>query len=324
MKRLAALILFLTLLLPCAAHAANRFAVCTTTCTWDAASTAMWSTTTGGATGASVPSGVDAVIFDAATCVGGTTCTITVNTSFTVLSITFGCTGTTAGCILDFSVNNNSPTIHTGFLDSGSGTKTVKLGSGTFTVDNTAAGGTSWQTNQTGTVVTAGTSTIAINGTANTNNWTTIFGNGKTYYNLTVSGSGGGRYLFNSSGGATTFNNITISGKQYVLLIGPIIVNGAFSLSGTSSNPVSIGSNTLGAAQQISGSGTWTASFAGLRDLLVLNTGATATNSMNFLNTSGITFPGGGGGCILGGWLLWRDFPQHINDNYPAWIDQAV
>src|SRR5258708_36798458 len=82
------------------ASAANRFAVCTTTCTWDGASTAMWSTSSGGATGASVPGASDPVIFDGSTCVGGTTCTTTVNTNPTIASLTMGsCTASTTGCI---------------------------------------------------------------------------------------------------------------------------------------------------------------------------------------------------------------------------------
>jgi hypothetical protein len=54
-----------------------------------------------------------------------------------------------------------------------------------------------------------------------------------------------------------------------------------------------------------------------------------ATNSFDGLKNTGITItaPGPFGGsstCILGGWLLWRDLPNHINDNFPAWIDQAA
>src|SRR5262245_672467 len=112
------------------ALAANRFAVCTTTCTWDGASTAMWSTTSGGGTGASVPGSGDAVILDAATCVGGTTCTITVNTNPTIQSLTMGaCTASTTGCILDFSVNNNSPTLSVvpSLSVTGTGTRNLKM-----------------------------------------------------------------------------------------------------------------------------------------------------------------------------------------------------
>src|SRR5258708_7897020 len=138
MRRLA-LALFFLCLATTVANAANRFAVCTTTCTWDGSSTAMWSTSTGGATGASVPGAADAVIFDAATCVGGTTCTTTVNTNFTILSLTMGaCTATTTGCILDFSVNNNNVALTAGFNISGTGTRTLKLGSSTVTLSTSS------------------------------------------------------------------------------------------------------------------------------------------------------------------------------------------
>src|SRR6266576_3994950 len=126
---LAAIFLLLSL---CSADAANRFAVCTTTCTWDGASTAMWSTTSGGATGASVPGSADAVVIDNASCIGGTTCTITVNTNFNVLSLSItGCNASTTGCILDFSVNNNTVTIQTGFSITGTTNGSMKLGSAT-------------------------------------------------------------------------------------------------------------------------------------------------------------------------------------------------
>ncbi len=55
-----------------------------------------------------------------------------------------------------------------------------------------------------------------------------------------------------------------------------------------------------------------------------------ATNSFNFHNNSGITITsptsiGGATSCILGGWLLWRDFDRgHMNDNFPAFLDKAA
>src|SRR6185312_14968270 len=116
MNRLFGLLLLALAFLASAApaEAANRFAVCSTTCTWDNTSTAMWSTTSGGATGASAPTASDAVIIDAATCVGGTTCTITTFAgTISVQNITWGaCTASTTGCIVKADTNNTNFTIN--------------------------------------------------------------------------------------------------------------------------------------------------------------------------------------------------------------------
>lgn len=106
--------------------------------TWDASDTTHWSATSGGAGGQSVPIAADTVTLDGSS--GGGT--ITVNTDFSVTSVTMGAfTGT-----LDFSVNNNSPTMQT-FSYTGTGTRTLSMGNGTWSItgNNTTiwSGGTS-------------------------------------------------------------------------------------------------------------------------------------------------------------------------------------
>jgi hypothetical protein len=50
-----------------------------------------------------------------------------------------------------------------------------------------------------------------------------------------------------------------------------------------------------------------------------------ATSFFDQGQNTGITINGiTSGGCILGGWLLWRDFHQDLNDNFPAWLDKAA
>ena len=52
-----------------------------------------------------------------------------------------------------------------------------------------------------------------------------------------------------------------------------------------------------------------------------------AINSLNLGQNTGITITGpgsGGGACILGGWLLWRDMPEHLNDDFPAWLGKTA
>ena len=332
MKRLL-LSLIALCLLSLSAEAANRFAVCATNCTWDGVSTAMWSTTTGGATGASVPGSADAVILDGATCVGGTTCTITVNTNPTILSLTMGaCTASTTGCILDFSANNNNVTIGSSstsgsFSGTGTGTRTLRMGSGTWTVIGT---GTIWTlATVTNLTFTPGGSNLIfqISSVANGGMATA---NGTVYGHVTING-----FLSNAQAGIFTFPNNTFTIGTLDIL-GPNLI--AFPLSptaltitnpvhwaATGSAPIRLGpfSPTTKGLVNLTGGGTM--SFATIYNMGW--TGApTATNSMDQGLNSGITItgPGSGGGCILGGWLLWRDFKQDLNDNFPAWLDKAA
>lgn len=144
--------------------------------TWDGAATTHWSATSGGAGGASVPGVADTVTFDANS--GGGT--VTVNTNFSVVSLTWGAfTGT-----IDFSVNNNSPTVQT-FSGTGTGVRTFKMGSGTFTV--TGSGTTIWNmTTTTNLTWDAGTSIINLtySGAVSTRFFTT---GGLNHYTLKVS-----------------------------------------------------------------------------------------------------------------------------------------
>src|SRR6185369_2856541 len=147
MRQLAPLILWLLLCLP--AEAANRFLTCAVTCTITAADTTIWGTTSGG-TGASVPGSSDAVILDAATCVGGVTCTATMGAGYnpTWQSITMGaCTASTTGCIFDWSANNNNVTLSaaTGLNNNNTGTRTLNMGAGNWTF--TGVGNTLISTN---------------------------------------------------------------------------------------------------------------------------------------------------------------------------------
>lgn len=130
--------------------------------TWDASDTTHWSTSSGGAGGAAVPTSADTVTLDASS--GGGT--ITVNTSFTITSLTMGAfTGT-----LDFATNNNSPTMQS-FNASGTGTRTLNMGSGTWSITGTS--GTVWNiSTATNMTMNQGTGTVDVN--ANTASSRTI------------------------------------------------------------------------------------------------------------------------------------------------------
>lgn len=103
------------------------------TATWDAVTTTNWAATSGGAGGQTVPGAADTVTFDASS--GGGTVTVGAAYNPSITSITMGAfTGT-----LDFSVNNNSPTM-TIFNCNGSGVRTLKDGTGTWNITGNAAG----------------------------------------------------------------------------------------------------------------------------------------------------------------------------------------
>lgn len=95
---------------------------------WDAVTTTNWAITTGGAGGTAVPVAGDVVTFDGAS--GGGVVTMT--TSPNVASIFMGAfTGTLDG-------NGQSPVMTTQFSCNGSGTRTLKMGSGNWTISGNA------------------------------------------------------------------------------------------------------------------------------------------------------------------------------------------
>lgn len=329
MKRLSVAI-FLLLASFVTAEAAARFAVCTTACTWNNVSTAMWSTTSGGATGASPPVAGDGVTLDGATCVGGTTCTITVAADLAMSVLVMGaCTAATTGCILDFSINNNNITFNASgqanaLNISGTGTRTLKMGNGTWTF--ASASGT--------TVINAGTTTnltFAANSSSIVTNMTNsvsaagLDGSTLTFNNITMNAnSNKGSFTVN----AGAISTLTVNGFNRLIFGQASLSIGTWTMTGTGTNPVSVtgcceNGNTIVTMTNIS-----TSTWVGMRGISCAGTGAASpfNNSLNE-GTNGCTVSAPNAGtsaCILGGWLLWRDMPEHINDNFPAWLEKAA
>ncbi len=329
MKRLT-LSLIALFLLVCDASAANRFLTCNTACTITASDTTIWGTTTGG-TGASVPGSSDAVILDGATCVGGTTCTATMGAGYnpTWQSITMGaCTASTTGCIFDWSVNNNSPTLtaSNAFSGSGTGTRNFKMGNGTWTISNNTAASTLWtMATTTNLTFTANSSTIVFSG--NSTGTLTFNGGGLTYSTVTFNGaSSRGGFIIAGSNTIATLNVAAPNVLGFTNSTTTTVTN-AFAFVGTSANPIDIQSTSFGSAATISiATGTATLTWGSVRGLTCQG-GATFTASNAFDNgfNSGITITGptsGGGPNIIGGWLLERDFPA--NDNFMALWEKAA
>ena len=296
LKYLFGLILFV--LLPGGAEAADRYLTCSTACTITAADTSIWGTVSGG-TGASVPGSGDAVILDAGTCVGGTTCTATMGAAYnpTWQGVTqSACTASTAGCILDLSANNNSVTV-TGnncYVNTGSGTRTLTLGSGTWTCSGNFA---VWNVAASMTL-NAGTSNINLTGSG-----VTFTGGGKTYSTVTFGAiaTSTGSNVINS---ANTFDTLTVTAPNRLVFNGGTnTVTTMTNVTGSSSQQVLINGNN--SSPTMSSANNFTCTWCALYGMNFSGGGTfTAPNSFNLGGNTGITITvpsGGGGGRIIGG-----------------------
>lgn len=258
--------------------------------TWDGSSTTHWAATTGGSSGASVPGSADTVTFDGSS--GGGT--VTVNTNPNCISLTMGAfTGT-----IDFSVNNNSPTFQT-ISTTGSGARTLKMGSGTWTLSGT---GTVWNgATTTSFTLTPGSSTVNISDTSQ--NAKTIATSGLTLGAISLTGAGSGsRFRFSCSGGTIGTLTVTAPCTMEFQQSATVTITNAFNWAGSSSNQINIRSQTQGTPATISvASGSPTMSWAGVCEI-TFSGGATftATNSFDLGQNSGITItaPSSSGGGI--------------------------
>lgn len=291
MKRIAASLLILLLALD-PALAAARFWVGGTG-TWDGSATTHWSDTSGGASGQPVPGSGDTVTFDANS--GGGT--VTVNTTVTVQSITNGAhTGT-----LDFSANNNNVTLSalTGFSGTGTGTRTLNLGNGIWTL--TAGNGTTWNFGTTTNLTfNANSSTLRFTGSGDQS-----FAHGNLTYS-TIDIRTAGDFLF--SGTAITMATLLATPQPTTIrFTGSVThtITNAFTLAGTSSAPLGMTSTTGSNATVSISSGTATCDWCGISGL-TFSGGATfsASNSLNLSGNSGITITAPSGGGASGGYVI--------------------
>ncbi len=320
MRKLLALLFPLLSWLFCTpAEAANRFLTCTVTCTITAADTTIWGTTSGG-TGASVPGSSDAVILDAATCVGGVTCTATMGAAYnpTWQSITMGaCTAATTGCIFDWSVNNNNVTLTAAaaFSGTGTGTRNFKMGNGTWTLSSTTSA-TIWDMGTTTNLTfNANSSVIALTGNTAGTVSRSFAGGALTYATVQVSASGGPVAL----SGINTFGTVTMTGRA-TLSLGANQTISILNLTGSSGNVAFLTSSSLTTARTATIT-TLNAAWAAFNGIAG---SGTATNSFDLGNNSGINIlPPQPGGGIIGGWLLNRDLAP-ANDNNPVGLDAAA
>ena len=296
------LILLTALLLSTvSADAANRFAVCVSTCTWN--TTATWSTTSGGATGASVPGSADAAILDAATCVGGVTCTLTVDATVTVQSITMDlCTASTTGCILDFSANNNNVTLSLSFSSTGTGTRTLNMGNGLWTVQG--FNNNTWNyTTVTNFTHNANGSTLSfIPSSATPTGQINFITGGKTFNIVTHSGVTNAAVFAISAGPTIATLQFTAPVNARFDSAAPTTVSNAFTWTGTSTNQNYIFSNSDNTSASVSAASGSTIQWAGIRRMTFTGNTVLAPNSIDLHSNSGVTITAPTGGArIIGG-----------------------
>ncbi len=280
------------------AQAANRFWVGGTD-TWDATAGSKWSTTTGGAGGASIPGSADVAIFDTGS--GTVTVAASIGGTNTVSGIrnTGGANSFTG--TLNFATN--SPTITTGdFVFTAAGTPVI-TGGGTLTVtgslgfDVTGANASS--------NFTAMTVVMAYSGAAG--NAQTFAGAGRSYGGLTINGRSNGTDI--NATGANTFGVLTINGPGQFLPPSATTqtVTGTLNIGGTSTSLAVIRNNNTNASVvatlAISGAAI-NASYAAFKNITVTGGTISGTAIFDLGGNTGITAsapPAGSGGKIIGG-----------------------
>lgn len=268
---------------------ANRFWVGGTG-TWDASDTTHWAATTGAAGGQSVPVAGDVVTFDGSS--GGGTVTVN-HATLNVASITMGAfTGT-----LDFATNDNNITLTSSFSNNGSGTRTLNMGDGTWTVSGNS--GNLWFVNgATNLTLNCNGSTIVFSGASSTTVKTIPLG--AYIYNVVTLGASAAGYTF---GGAFDIATLNVTGPTTLNLSASTTqrVRNAFNISGASSTIVGFQSSTFGTSTTIQLDANSTMSWCAFRDITFTTSSLTATNSFdlgrNTLSGGGsISAPSGGGG----------------------------
>lgn len=303
-KLLLALALFL---LPISAEAATCFWVGGTG-SWSTANTASWASSTGGTTGTCAATGgipkqaADTAIFDGASGGGTVTADTTIN-GITLTGITEGAhTGA-----LDFSVNNPSITIAGSLSTNGAGTRTLNIGSGTWTFTRTT--GSAWfDFTTSGGLTFAGTGTFLIQPPTKLTNAASLgLSTTFTIPNITINLPSyvstdlrAAVAIFN----AGTVTNLTITNAYWLQFPSMTVTNGFSINGGTSSQPILINNGTTTALSTLTLGGTVTCNWCSVQNIVKAGAGSfTATNSFDLGGNSGVTItaPSTGGGHIIGG-----------------------
>lgn len=304
MKKLFGLaLLALAFLAPQSALAFNCFWVGGTG-PWNSTSITNWAPTSGGAatgcqTTNAAPAAGDAITFNGSSGGGVVTPDGTIN-NINFLSLTAGAfTGTLA-----FNTNNPNMTFTSFVSFTGSGTRTIDMGSGTWTIAASAGGTIFDNSTQTGcTSCVYSNATIAFTGAASTR---TFAGGGVSYGPFTVANNSSKNPVIIT--GANTFASVTVgSGTTLVVpQTATTTITGALTITGTSSAQSGLASSTAGGnVATVSVGAASTITWAGILAITRSGSGTLdATNSLDMGRNSSftsLTVPsgsGGGGRCI--------------------------
>jgi len=236
MKRLVYSLILIFLFSYTNSYSANRFWISGGAANWN--NTANWSTTSGGASGASVPVNIDIAIFNGA---GLGSCTIDAAANVLGFSIATGYTGAVsfnAGITLTVGASNFTQAAGTFTGNNGNITinASFNLSAGTFT--STA-----------GTLQITGGYTFS-GGTFNHNNGAVTFSGTQTFsgnislYDLTFAASGAD-YNIGAGQTITSNNSLTIIGANwYRINTGTLAIKGNLNLTSSSNNSANGGSAT--------------------------------------------------------------------------------
>lgn len=250
--------------------------------TWDASDTTHWASSSNGAGGQSVPGSGDTVTFDGSS--GGGT--VTVATNVNVTSIAMGAFGGT----LDFATNDNTVNL-VSWNNNGSGTRTLNMGDGAWTITGTT--GTIWD------------QTTVTNLTFNANGSTLTF---------SATPTGGRGFLF----GAVTYNNVHIDNAVAVSYPHTTANGGAWTIGGTLTlTNVKYFIITTGVTHTITGTWTWDCSASDPGVLVTNSVAATisvgAANTLTGIAVGPITKSGAGSITVNDGYSLGNNTGVTIN-----------
>ncbi|WP_456777733.1 hypothetical protein [Bradyrhizobium sp. USDA 3315] len=257
---------------------------------WDTTNANNWVSSSGGTDyGQTVPSSADNATFDANS--GGGTVTVNFGGTISLVGLTMGAfTGT-----FDNSVNNNNITCSGAtnpFNLSGTGTRTIKLGTATYAITH---GGGSWQMGTTTNLTFQGSSAaIVFTGGAGGK---TFNGGSQTYGALTLGSTPGTGILFIN--GSNTFGTFAVTAPCFVQLqsASTTTLTGAVTIVGSSSSQIGISAEDNNTTATLALAGGSTFQWCGFRG--VIFTGSpTITSSFDLGNNSGATIsgPSSGGG----------------------------
>ncbi|MFA7253862.1 MAG: fibronectin type III domain-containing protein [Patescibacteria group bacterium] len=190
-----------------------------------------------------------------------------------------------------FNANNFNVTC-TVVLSNYSSTRSILMGSGTWTITGSASSVPRWDFRSTTNLTfDAGTSTIEMTRIQDGESGTLIFAGGdQAFNNFSITGGGTTPIIVQ---GSNTFNNFTVNTPKTVKFTAGTTqtINGNFTATGTSGSIITLQSTTAGQAATIAHAGNINTSFNSIQDITSTGGSWTAQFSTSVSNNNGIDFP---------------------------------